>query len=177
MQNEMKLLSTESNFRDCEENLTTCESAYNKQLQAQITLEILQTLVARYWSKLRSGFIKFSSQVLIIMPSDFAKRSVIYVQNCLVCNQNYHCNDICVASCDHTYHTWCLVVHCNSSFKCKVKGCEQEFESDWWLSFGFFDKAKDDVDSPMQSESALSIRVSNNYINFASFIAILAHIL
>jgi hypothetical protein len=29
----------------------------------------------------------------------------------------------------------------------------------------------------MQSESALSIRVSNNYINFASFIAILAHIL
>jgi hypothetical protein len=58
-----------------------------------------------------------------------------------------------------------------------VKGCEQEFESDWRLSFGFFDKAQDDVDSPMQSESTLSTRVSNNYPNFASFIAILAHIL
>jgi hypothetical protein len=31
----------------------------------------------------------------------------------------------------HTYHPWCLAVHCTSSLKCKVKGCEQKFESDW----------------------------------------------
>jgi hypothetical protein len=41
MQNEMKLLLVWSNCQDCEENLTTCESTYNKELQAQITLERL----------------------------------------------------------------------------------------------------------------------------------------
>jgi hypothetical protein len=49
----------------------------------------------------------------------------------------------------HIYHPWCLAIHCTSSPKCKVKGCEQEFESDWQLSFDFSDKAQDDVDSPM----------------------------
>jgi len=58
-----------------------------------------------------------------------------------------------------------------------VKGCEQEFESYWQLSFGFFDKVQDDVYSPMQSELALFTGVLGNYIKFASFIAILAHIL
>jgi hypothetical protein len=58
-----------------------------------------------------------------------------------------------------------------------VKGCEQEFESDWRLSFGFFDKAQDDVNSLMWFEPTLSTRVSSNYINFVFFIAILAYFL
>jgi hypothetical protein len=36
MQNEMELLSIESYCQDCEENLTTCENTYTKELQAQI---------------------------------------------------------------------------------------------------------------------------------------------
>jgi hypothetical protein len=48
MQNEMKLLLAKSDCQDCEENLTTCESTYDKQLQAQITLKKLQTLVTWY---------------------------------------------------------------------------------------------------------------------------------
>jgi len=130
MQNEMKLLLAKLDCQDCEENLTTYENTYNKQLQAQIVFKKLRTLVTRYWSKLNSSFITFSNLILILKPLDFAKKSVIYVQDCLVCNENYHCNDICVASCSHTYHPWCLVVHYTSSPKCKVKGCEQEFESD-----------------------------------------------
>jgi hypothetical protein len=47
MQNEMKLLSVKSYCQNCEdeENLTTCENTYTKELQAQIALERLQTLV------------------------------------------------------------------------------------------------------------------------------------
>ncbi len=94
-----------------------------------------------------------------------------------MCNEKYHCNDICMASCGHMYHPWCLAIHCTSSLTCKVKGCEQKFESDWRLSSGFSNKAQDDVNSPMQLGPTLFTRVSSNYTNFASFIAILAHIL
>jgi hypothetical protein len=48
MKNEMKLLLAELDCKDCEENLTTCESTYNKQLQVQIALKKLQTLVTGY---------------------------------------------------------------------------------------------------------------------------------
>ncbi len=48
MKNEMKLLLAELDCKDCEENLTTCENTYNKQLQVQIALKKLQTLVKGY---------------------------------------------------------------------------------------------------------------------------------
>ncbi len=71
-----------------------------------------------------------------------------------------------MASCGHMYHPWCLAIHCTSSLTCKVKGCEQKFESDWRLSSGFSNKAQDDVNSPMQLGPTLFTRVSSNYTNF-----------
>ncbi len=41
-----------------------------------------------------------------------------------------------MASCGHTYHPWCLLVHIISSRKCKVVGCEKMFEANWCSSFG-----------------------------------------
>jgi hypothetical protein len=57
MEVEFKLISVESDCQICEDNfLTFCENAYNKHIQDQIVFENLQTLLVRYWFKLKSSY-------------------------------------------------------------------------------------------------------------------------
>ncbi len=95
------------------------------------------------------GCITFACPIPIARPSNFLKFFVIYVHDCLICNENFHYNDICVASCGHCYHLWCLIVQCTSWIKYQVKGCDQEFGPSWQLSFGFFNKVEEKTNSPM----------------------------
>ncbi len=127
-------------IKNVKKNLFACESTYNKHLGDQIMLERLQTLIVGYWSKLKASCIIFACPIRIARPSNFVKFFVIYVHDYLICKENFHCNDVCVASCGHCYHPWCLTIQCTSQTKCQVKGCDQEFDPSWQLSFGFFNK-------------------------------------
>jgi hypothetical protein len=57
------------------------------------------------------------------------------------CNRGYHCHDIVVASCKHTFHPFCLGELLRVNNKCFV--CAQVFHLDWWHSWGF---QEEDVD-------------------------------
>ncbi len=109
-----KLLLAKLYCQECEKNLIACESTYNKHLGDQIMLERLQTFIVGYWSKLKAGCITFAWPIPITRPFNFVKFFVIYVHDCLICKENFHCNDICVASCGHCYHPWCLIIQCTS---------------------------------------------------------------
>jgi hypothetical protein len=54
--------------------------------------------------KLKVSCITFACPIPIAKPSNFVKKTIIYVQDCPIYNENFHCNDICVASCGHCYH-------------------------------------------------------------------------
>ncbi len=71
-----------------------------------------------------------------------------------MCNENFHCNDICVTSCAHWYHPLCLSMRCAFSMKCKVERWNEEFDPSWQLTFGFFN-IQDEKNSPLQLEASL----------------------
>jgi hypothetical protein len=49
------------------------------------------------------------------------------IKACPICIEEFDFNDICIASCGHAYHPWCLLVHTISSRKCKVANYEALF--------------------------------------------------
>lgn len=137
-----KLLSTELDCQKSEENLIAYERTYSKHLGDQIVLERLQTFIKRYWSKLNAGCMTFAYPIPIAKPSNFVKKIVIYVQDCPICNENFHCNDICVALCGHCYHLWCLTIQSTSVTKCQMKGCDQDLIHLGGYHLGFSAKFK-----------------------------------
>jgi hypothetical protein len=64
----------------------------------------------------------------------------IQVRPCGFCKQWYHCSDIVVTSCKHTFHPFCLAASLRNSNVCST--CGQILHPDWWTSFGF--RAQDD---------------------------------
>jgi hypothetical protein len=68
-------------------------------------------------------------------PSSHCIRS-LNVEVCPICNEDFDFNDICVASCSHNYHPWCLLVHTTCSRKCKAINCGEVFHEGWCFSFG-----------------------------------------
>jgi hypothetical protein len=107
-------MSTNSNCQSHEETLIFYESTYTKH---KIVLEKLQTLIVRYWSQLKSSCVPFTC--IVSKPINFEKKSIIHVQDCLICNENFHCNDICVVSCHHCYHLG--VYLCNAPLQSSVR--------------------------------------------------------
>jgi hypothetical protein len=61
----------------------------------------------------------------------------VYVDNCLLCGEVFHCNDIAVTSCGHCYHPFCLISHSSKSNSCIANFCDKEFDAQWRLSWGF----------------------------------------
>jgi hypothetical protein len=62
-------------------------------------------------------------------------RIFIIVKPCGFCNNGFHCMDVVVASCKHTFHLFCLSVMLKDSNKCCV--CNVKIHLDWWTSWGF----------------------------------------
>ncbi len=56
---------------------------------------------------------------------------------CPICDEEFYFNDICIASCGHTYHPWCLCMLVISSKKCKYINCEEVLNTKWCFSWGF----------------------------------------
>lgn len=66
----------------------------------------------------------------------FGYITTINVEVCSICNDQFYFYDLCIASCGHTYHPWCLVVHIISSKKCRAINSEEVFHKGWCFSFG-----------------------------------------
>jgi hypothetical protein len=66
-------------------------------------------------------------------PCDVA--NMITIKACGLCQWWYHCYDIAVTSCLHTYHLTCLGEHLKTNNNCKV--CNQQLHPNWWTSWGF----------------------------------------
>jgi hypothetical protein len=60
--------------------------------------------------------------------------NMMIIKACGLCSQWYHCFDIVVTLCLHTYHLTCFGTHLKTN-KCKV--CNQILHLDWWCSQGF----------------------------------------
>ena len=133
-----KLSAAEKDFIFKENELSSCEEAYGEEVQHQVVLEKMLTLIADYLSKLKGGDL-LTTHPEPIGRADRTKSQCgqLNVQDCIFCKESFHVNDICVSSCGHCYHPWCLGMHISSSNKCKLQSCQQEFDLQWRLSFGF----------------------------------------
>jgi hypothetical protein len=63
--------------------------------------------------------------------------TMIVIKSCGLCGQWYHCWDIVVTSCLHTYHPTCLSEHLKMNNRCKV--CNQTLHPYWWSNWDFKD--------------------------------------
>jgi hypothetical protein len=132
---------------------TMVEVAYN---DAQMEVVNLQNNVAIANSKLTSlekEEAKISQQLLqmqkggdmSLWPKPILHRdrpqgdnpNMIIIKKCGICGQWYHCFDVAMTSCLHTYHPTCLGEHPKTNKKCKV--CNQILHPNWWSSWGFTD--------------------------------------
>jgi hypothetical protein len=59
----------------------------------------------------------------------------IFVKPCGFCNQGFHCMDVVITSCKHTFHLFCLGAMLKESNKCYI--CNVKLHPDWWTSWGF----------------------------------------
>ena len=133
-----KLSAAEKDFILKENELSSSEEAYGEEVQHQVVLEKMLTLIADYLSKLKGGVL-LTTHPEPIGRADRTKSQVVQVnvEDCISCKESFHVNDICVSSCGHCYHPWCLGMHISSSNKCKLQSYQQEFDLQWRLSFGF----------------------------------------
>jgi hypothetical protein len=75
-----------------------------------------------------------------LCPRDDDFLPQIQLRPCGYCKQWFHCFDVVVTSCKHTFHPFCLAESLRSSNNCVT--CGQILHPDWWTSFGF--RAQDD---------------------------------
>jgi hypothetical protein len=57
----------------------------------------------------------------------------IVVKPCGFCNKSYHCYDVTITYCKHTYHPSYLVEVQKDSNKCLI--CDELLHHDWWISW------------------------------------------
>ena len=133
-----KLSAAKKDFILKENEFSNSEEAYGEEVQHQVVPEKMLTLIANYLSKLKGG-ISLTTHLEPIGRADRTESQAVQlnVEDCVFCKESFHVNDICVSSCGHWYHPWCLGMHISSSNKCKLQSCQQEFDLEWQLSFGF----------------------------------------
>jgi hypothetical protein len=61
--------------------------------------------------------------------------SQIQIRPCGYCKQWYHCFDIVVTSCKHTFHPFCLATSLQKDNNYSI--CGQILHPEWWTSFRF----------------------------------------
>ncbi len=62
-------------------------------------------------------------------------RTFVIVKPCGFCNHGFHCMDVAITFCKHTFHPFCHGVMLKESNKCCV--CNVKLHLDWWTSWGF----------------------------------------
>lgn len=83
------------------------------------------------------GGVFFWPNPILHLAPHFASNCIgfITIQSCGFCNRSYHCHDIVVTSCKHTFHPFCLREFLKGTNKCII--CGQTLHLDWCNSWGF----------------------------------------
>ena len=113
--------------------------------KSQSYTESYLIVIGHYLARLKTGVVDTFSPSPIQRPQDFEKYPIVYVENCPVCGEGFHCNDVVVSSCGHTYHPFCMTSHSMKSNKCIADFCEEHFDPIWRLSFGFAEPPKQEL--------------------------------
>jgi hypothetical protein len=71
-------------------------------------------------------------------PTHDGGKNVIVIKPCGYCNQNYHCVDIVITSCKHTFHPFCFEAMLQNYNKCGI--CKQKIHLDCWSSWGIYEQ-------------------------------------
>ncbi len=79
-------------------------------------------------------------------------RTFIIFKPCGYCHERFHCIDVTVTSCKHTFHPFCLGVMLKHSNKCCI--CNVKFHPDQWTSWGFVEFDEDLVELANQMKLA-----------------------
>ena len=182
---QLKLQETVEEFERCMDSATTCEKRYASLAKSQSYTKSYLILVGQYLVRLKTGLLDSISPTPIQRPKDSDKNTLVYVENCPLCGEGFHCNDIVVSSCGHTYHPFCMNNHSSKSNRCIAEFCDEDFDPNWCLSFGFAELTKHDSspnvihDSPCPGVMFLEIytpnaivlcfSISGNCILFFSF--------
>ena len=136
-QSQLKMLGSKLDCERCEQSLLDCQDSYVQAMEAQITTEWHLTSVAEYMSRMKGGDLGSLHPMPIDRPLGSSRSRIITVTECLLCHEHFDSNDICVASCGHCYHLWCLYLHFSRFTKCKSDGSDGESDFLWRWSFGF----------------------------------------
>ena len=141
---QVKLQETEVEYQKCKESTAACEERYASLAKSQVYTESYLILIEQYLIRLKGDLVDSFSPTPIERPKDCKKHSLVYIEDCPLCGQGFHCNDIIVASCGHTYHPFCMNIHSSKSNKCIVEFCNEDFDLKWRLSFGLPELEKPD---------------------------------
>jgi hypothetical protein len=89
VQEKSKLIFSKLNCQACEKRLNFLVKVHTlNNSKTRLSLR-LQTLIARFWSKLKLDCITFPCLVPIAKHAYFGKKNVIYVEDCPFCNENF----------------------------------------------------------------------------------------
>lgn len=136
-QTRLKLEATVADYERCNEGMQVFQKRYDSLLESQLCTKKFLVSVSEYLTRLKAGILDSFRPTPIERLKDHEKTNIVYVENCPACGEHFHCNDIVVASCGHCYHLFCISSLCSKSRTCIAKFCNEEFDSQWRLSFGF----------------------------------------
>jgi hypothetical protein len=68
-------------------------------------------------------------------PFEESGRVFIIFKTCGYCNHGFHCIDVVVTTCKHTFHPFCLDAMLKDFNKCGVWNVKVHLN--WWKSWGF----------------------------------------
>lgn len=167
----LKLEEIESQCARLAESLDACTKRYNSVFRSQTCMEQFQHLVVNYLGLLKYGTVQKFSPSPIERPKEFHRESnIVYVENCPVCGEDFHCNDIAVTSCGHCYHPFCLISHSSKSNLCIAQFCDKEFDADWRLSWGFPQPPTDVPTPDVTHGSPFSGGMSGKFLLYIGFL-------
>ena len=121
-------------------------------------------LIGQYLARLKTGLVDSFSPTPIQRPKEFEKNNLVYVEDCPLCGESFHCNDIVVSSCGHTYHPFCMSSHSLKSNKYIADFCNEHFDPSWRLSFGFAETT-----NPESSPEVIHSSLNSGGMSFQSF--------
>ncbi len=128
MQTQGKLQATKVTCLMCDAKVVECEEMYANCVNGFKLSQELLTQMVKQLACVKVGSSLYFQPFLISRPTPtFHCVKSLNIEACPICNENVDFNDICIASCGHAYHPWCLLVHTISSKKCKVTNCEAFF--------------------------------------------------
>lgn len=64
---------------------------------------------------------------------DEGARTFVIIKPCGYCNQYFHCHDVAMTGCKHTFHPFCLCVMLKNSNNYCV--CKQKLHLNWWSNW------------------------------------------